>query len=94
MSALPPLSNLDPRTQAFPVLTAAQIERIRPFGRERKVQPGEILFEPGEVRAGFFVLLSGAMEIVQPALDGERPIFRTDEYFHGRQGRRTSRLSP
>src|SRR5438445_13333990 len=56
------------RSQAFPVLTAAQIARIRHFGKVRRVEPGEILFEPGDVNVPFFVLLSGAMEIVQPDL--------------------------
>lgn len=74
MSSLPPLSQLDPRTQAFPVLTPAQIDRIRPFGTVRDVQPGEILFEPGETNMRFFVLLAGRMEIVQPGLHGERDI--------------------
>ena len=74
-SALIP-SALDTRTQAFPVLTAAQISRIRPHGRVREVKPGEILFEPGDTRLPFFVLLSGSMEIVQPSLSGEREIVK------------------
>lgn len=73
MSSLPP-SALDARTQTFPVLTAAQIARVRSFGSVRSVTPGEILFEPGDTGVPFFVLLSGAMEIVQPDLTGERPI--------------------
>jgi thioredoxin reductase (NADPH) len=59
---------------AFPALTPAQIDRIRPFGKLRQVEVGEILFEPGDVSAPFFVLLSGSMEIVQPTLSGERLI--------------------
>jgi thioredoxin reductase (NADPH) len=59
---------------AFPALTAAQIDRIRPFGKLRKMKEGEILFEPGDLTAPFFVLLSGNMEIVQPTLSGERLI--------------------
>src|ERR1700686_4239151 len=70
----PPPSALDARTQAFPVLTAARIDRIRPSGRLRDVQRGEILFEPNDTNVPFFVLLSGSMEIVQPGLDGERSI--------------------
>jgi thioredoxin reductase (NADPH) len=70
----PPPSALDARTQAFPVLTAAHIDRIRPSGRLRDVQRGEILFEPNDTNVPFFVLLSGSMEIVQPGLDGERSI--------------------
>src|SRR5258706_194701 len=60
--------------RAFPVLTAEQIERIRPMGRLRQVQTGDILFQPGDTTVPFFVLLSGRMEIAQPALDGEQMI--------------------
>jgi thioredoxin reductase (NADPH) len=67
-------SALDARTQAFPVLTAAQIDRVLPMGKVRQVQRDEILFEPGDTNVSFFVLLSGSMEIVQPDLTGERPI--------------------
>ena len=67
-------SALDASTQAFPTLTTAQIERVRAWARVRQVQPGHILFEPGDMGVPFFVLLSGAMEIVQPTVDGERPI--------------------
>lgn len=62
------------QAHAFPALTAAQIERIRPLGKKRVVKAGEILFEPGDSVVPFFVLLSGTMEIVQPGMDGERPI--------------------
>ena len=71
-------SALDPRTQSFPKLTPAQIDRIRPLGRIRKVARGEVLFEPNDVSVPFFVLLSGAMEIIQPALEGERLIATHD----------------
>jgi thioredoxin reductase (NADPH) len=68
----PPLSSaLDARTQAFPVLTPAQINRIRPSGKVRRVTKGDILFDPGDTDVPFFVLLSGRMEIVQPDLSGE-----------------------
>jgi thioredoxin reductase (NADPH) len=73
MSSGPP-SALDARTQAFPVLTAAQINRLRSHSKLRNVEPGEILFEPGCSEIPFFVLLSGSMEIVQPDLTGEREI--------------------
>jgi len=74
MSSFPTPSALDARTQAFPLLTPEQIDRIRPAGRVRPVQRGEILFEPGDTAVPFFVLLSGSMEIVQPSLQGERPV--------------------
>lgn len=60
--------------RAFPTLTGEQIERIRPLGRVRQVRAGDVLFRPGDMTVPFFVLLSGRMEIVQPALDGERII--------------------
>jgi thioredoxin reductase (NADPH) len=69
-------SALDARTQSFPVLTAAQIGRVRGCGKLRKVEPGEILFEPGDSEVPFFVLLSGSMEIVQPDFAGEREIVK------------------
>src|SRR6202045_3287853 len=71
MSASPIPSALDSRTQAFPVLTEAQIDRIRSVAKVRPVQKGEILFERGDTVVPFFVLLSGKMEIVQPDLNGE-----------------------
>lgn len=60
--------------QAFPILTAAQISRIRPLGKLRQVKKGEILFDMGDANLPFFVLLSGTMEIVQPDLEGERTV--------------------
>ncbi len=60
--------------QAFPALTSSQIDRIRPVGQIRQTKVGEILFEPGDTTVPFFVLLSGALEIVQPTVTGERLI--------------------
>jgi thioredoxin reductase (NADPH) len=68
----------DVRGEAFPVLTAEQISRIRPLSKIRKVNAGDILFEPGDSDVPFFVLLSGSMEIVQPDLRGEHPIVKHD----------------
>lgn len=53
--------------RAFPVLTREQIERIRPMGCLRHVQTGDVLFQPGDTTVPFFVLLSGRIEITQPA---------------------------
>lgn len=64
----------DTLPRAFPTLTGEQVDRIRPLGRVRQVRTGDVLFQPGDVAVPFFVLLSGCMEIVQPALDGERMI--------------------
>ncbi|MGH9482584.1 MAG: FAD-dependent oxidoreductase, partial [Terriglobales bacterium] len=61
-------SALNAPTQAFPQLSEAQIGRIRPLGRLRRADQGEILFEAGATEVPFFVLLSGSVEIVQPGL--------------------------
>jgi thioredoxin reductase (NADPH) len=74
MSAqLTPLA-ADIRGDAFPRLSAEQIDRIRPLSKVREVKVGEILFEPGDSDVPFFVLLSGSIEIVQPGMQGERLI--------------------
>ena len=67
-------SALDARTQAFPVLSVSQIDRIRSCSRSRQVARGDILFEPGDENVPFYVLLSGGMEIVQPDLAAEHLI--------------------
>ncbi len=72
MSSAPIPSALNAKTQEFPVLTAAQINRVRTGSKLRPVKKDEILFEVGDTNVPFFVLLSGAMEIVQPGLSGEQ----------------------
>lgn len=74
MSTWPSMSALDAGTQTFPVLTPAQINRLRSASSVRQVKPGDILFRPGDTGVPFFVLLSGHMEIVQPTMRGERPV--------------------
>ena len=74
MSTWPIPSALDARTQAFPTLTETQIKRLGSSGELRKVNAGDILFEPGDTEVPFFVLLSGGMEIVQPTIAGEREL--------------------
>jgi len=74
MSIWPTPSVLDAGTQMFPDLTPTQTDRIRHVSKLRKVEPGEILFRPGDSAVPFFVFLSGGMEIVQPDLKGERLI--------------------
>ena len=74
MSSSPLPSALDAQTQTFPTLTPAQIARVRAAGKVRSVERGEVLFEPGQTNISFYVLLSGAMEIVQPGLEGEKAV--------------------
>jgi thioredoxin reductase (NADPH) len=74
MSTWPTPSALDSATQTFPVLTNPQIDRLRSFGKVRKVARGEVLFRPGDTAVPFFILLSGSLEILQPDYRGERLI--------------------
>src|SRR5271170_5656928 len=67
-------SALANHTQVFPVLTSAQINRIRPFASLRHAVLGQVLFEADASDVSFFILLSGTMEVVQPDIDGERSV--------------------
>ena len=82
MPAPPIPSALDASTQTFPILTQAQINRLLAHGKVRAVKAGEILFDLGDTNVPFFVVLSGSLEIVQPALKGERLIVTHDTHGH------------
>ena len=69
---MPSINTPDRQAQAFPVLTPAQIDRIRPYGTARTVRAGEILFEPGQPGMPCFVVLSGKLEILMTRLSGEQ----------------------
>jgi len=69
---LPTINAPDRHAEAFPVLTLAQIARIRPYGQVRSVQAGEVLFEPGKLDMSCFVVLSGKLEIVLAGLFSEQ----------------------
>ncbi len=60
--------------QVFPRLSTAQIDRLGLVGHRRRVERGAILYEQGESTPEFFVVVSGALEIVQPADGHEVPI--------------------
>ena len=71
-SMQPSINTPDRQAQAFPVLTPAQIDRIRPYGAARTVRTGEILFEPRELGMPCFVVLSGKLDILMTRLSGEQ----------------------
>src|SRR6516164_8347683 len=50
--------------QMFPVLTDAEIERIRRFGTPSHYMKGALLYRAGSLCPGVFVLLSGQVRIV------------------------------
>jgi thioredoxin reductase (NADPH) len=64
------------REQMFPRLDQAQIERISRCGQRRRVEAGEILFDQGERNTRFFVVASGALEVVRPTETGTEELIR------------------
>ena len=58
----------------FPVLSAAQLERIVPLGTRRPVTRGEVLVDVGQKSVPFFVVLSGEIEVLIPSEAGEELI--------------------
>jgi thioredoxin reductase (NADPH) len=74
MSAVATHISVEPGSEAFPLLTPAQIERLRPHGQLRHVEAGEVLFEPGDSNVPVYVVLSGGLEILQPCPKGVRSV--------------------
>jgi thioredoxin reductase (NADPH) len=50
--------------QMFPVLSAAEIDRVRRFGEVRRFPAGDLLFQAGEAYPGMYVILSGRVAVV------------------------------
>jgi thioredoxin reductase (NADPH) len=63
---------LDPNDPTlFPRLTAAQIEQLVKRGEKLSLPPGEVLFEQGQRDTPFYVVLSGAIDIIDRQPDGD-----------------------
>ncbi|HSU16307.1 FAD-dependent oxidoreductase [Longimicrobium sp.] len=59
---------------AFPRLTPAQIHALCPAGTRRDTRDGEFLWRAGDRGFGFFVLISGRVEILDPSGDAPRQV--------------------
>jgi len=55
----------------FPRLTAAQVEQMAERAETRSFSPGETLFEQGQRDTPFYVVLSGAVDIIDRQPDGD-----------------------
>src|SRR5215210_540323 len=66
-----PVTNVE---QTFPKLTPEQIARVAAHGRTRRVERGEILVSVGMPAPNFFVVNSGTIDVVQPAVNGETTV--------------------
>ncbi len=58
----------------FPTLNAVHIARISARGKKREAQAGEVLVEPGDNNLPFFLVISGALEIMRPTCNGEEAV--------------------
>jgi thioredoxin reductase (NADPH) len=65
---------MDRAAQMFPRLSAAQIERISAVGKRREVRAGELLIDIGDQKTGFYVVLSGSVDVVRPLGEREEPV--------------------
>jgi thioredoxin reductase (NADPH) len=61
---------------AFPTLDDAEVAVLDSLGARRSMAVGEYLFRQGDVAYDFFVILSGAVDIVMPSDGEERVITR------------------
>ena len=55
----------------YPTLTAAQVARIAPHGRSRRVAAGEVLVQAGERTARLFIVTAGRIDVVRSSAEGE-----------------------
>src|SRR5215475_1808371 len=63
----------------FPRLTGEQIARLRAFGGCRSFAAGDLIFDQGEVKRGFYVLIRGQIEILSPLDKGEQLVTLHEE---------------
>jgi len=68
--------HVERQAQMFPRLSEAQLQRVVHYGTRRKVRAGEVLFRQGDEAVHFYVVLQGALDIVQPDGAAERLIVR------------------
>jgi len=64
--------NLSQEEAAFAALTDERVEEIAAFGAQRPMSAGEYLFRAGEDADCLCVVLSGAIEVIQP--NGDTPV--------------------
>jgi len=62
---------MDQDNRLFPTLSSRQIARLATHGRRRSVSRGDLLVDVGDSDVPFFVVLSGHVQAVRPADDGE-----------------------
>jgi thioredoxin reductase (NADPH) len=74
--------------EAFPFLSAKEIDRLRPYGAVRRYADGEIVIETGRPSPGMNVVLSGSILI-----SGRGPLGRVTPIVQMRPGQFTAELT-
>ena len=62
------------RDIAFPILTGAQIATLEARGRRRAVKAGDVLFTEGDRGYSFFVVIAGAVDILESSRGRPRSV--------------------
>jgi thioredoxin reductase (NADPH) len=77
-----PLPTSAPSEHVFPKLTAAQVARVAPHGRVRRVGHGEVLLAAGDPSTRIFVVTTGQVEVVRVGGDVEQlvAVFRAGQF--------------
>jgi thioredoxin reductase (NADPH) len=70
--------DVETKADLSPRLTAEQMRRMVPYGTAERFAPGDQLFDEGDTNIDFFVVLSGAAEILQYEKEGFRLVVRPD----------------
>ena len=68
------MSSRDPEDISNPRLTQADIDALATGGRRRSLHDGEPLFRSGEHAGGFYIVLSGRIEVVDRSGEERRVI--------------------
>ena len=61
---------------AFPTIEVGDIQFLEPFGSRRRVSAGDYLYREGDPTYDFYVVVSGTVDVVMSADDGEQLIAR------------------
>src|ERR1700677_2760138 len=71
----PNAQNIPQNNEAlFPILTAAQLQRVAACGAVRDIDAGTVVVEQGDASLPFIVVLSGELEVVRPVPGGEEVV--------------------
>ncbi|HUN25669.1 MAG TPA: FAD-dependent oxidoreductase [Steroidobacteraceae bacterium] len=81
-SSQPPLDPADPlarEAQTFPQLSEEMTARVAGYATQESVPAGTLLFARGDRGVDFFLVLSGAIEILETDVHGQTTVFRVHE---------------